>query len=277
MSCKPTRSAAGKALAVGRSPGFETLVRAGFLARGLVYGLIGALALALAVGAAGGTATNQQGALALIAAAPLGSLALGGLALALLAYAVWQLGQAVLGRGLDAADRGEATERLGNLVSGAAYLGLCGLAVKTLLAGASDESSAPRRAAAGVLGWPAGRWLVGIVGLVFVAVSLYQAYDGATGGYLDDTETERMSPAVRRALDLLGRVGLVARAVVFALIGYFLLRTAIDYDPSKAIGIDGALRALARQPYGSWLLGLVAAGLLVFAAGSVAEARYHRL
>ena len=67
------------------------------------------------------------------------------------------------------------------------------------------------------------------------------------------------------------------RALVFALVGYFLIRTAIDFDPNKAIGIDGALRKVAQQPYGSWLLGLVAIGLLLFAASSLAEARYQRL
>jgi hypothetical protein len=271
------RSASAKALSAGRSTGFVWLVRAGFVARGLVYGVIGALALALAVGAADGSATNQQGALSLIAAAPLGGVALAALAVGLLAYSVWQIGQAVLGRGLEGGDRSEATERIGNLGSGVAYLGLFVLALKVLVGSRPDESSAPRKAAAGVLGWPGGQWLVGLTGVVFVAVCVYLAYDGLTGGYLDDAKTEEMSPRVRRALDLLGRVGLAARAVVFALIGYFLIRTAIDYDPNKAIGVDGALRELARQTYGSWLLGLAAVGLLIFAAASLAEARYRRL
>jgi hypothetical protein len=277
VSGKPTRSAAGRALAIGRSSGFEWLVRAGFVARGLVYGVIGGLALALALGAAGGTTTNQQGALAAISAAPLGGAALGVLAVGLLAYAVWQIGRAVLGRGLESGGRDETSDRLSNLVSGVVYLGLFVLAVKALFGSDSARSSAPRRAAAGVLGWPGGQWLVGLAGVIFVAVCIYLAYDGLAGGYLEETKTEEMSPRTRRLLDLLGRVGLVSRAVVFALIGYFLVRTAIDYDPSKAIGVDGALREVARQPYGSWLLGVVAAGLLFFALASVAEARYRRL
>ncbi len=277
MTSDPEPSASARALAVGRSSGFVWLVRAGFVARGLVYGIIGALALALALGAGTGAATNQEGALALIAAAPLGGVALVALAVGLLAYAVWQIGQAVVGRGLEGGDRSEASERISNLASGVAYLGLFVLAVKVLAGSQTNESAAPRRAAAGVLGWPGGRWIVGLVGLVFVGVCLYQAYQGLTGSYLEDAKTHEMSPEVRRSLDIVGRVGLVSRALVFALIGYFLIRTAIDYDPSKAIGIDGALREVAGQPYGSWLLGLVAAGLLIFAAASLAEARYRRL
>jgi hypothetical protein len=277
MTPEPDQSASARALAVGRSNGFVWLVRAGFVARGLVYGIIGALALALALGAGSGAATNQQGALAVVGRAPLGGVALVALAVGLLAYAVWQIGQAVIGRGLDGGDRSEATERISNLASGVAYLGLFVLAVKVLAGNQTNESSAPRRAAAGVLGWPGGQWIVGLVGLVFVGVCVYQAYEGLTGSYLEDAKTHEMTPEVRRALDIVGRVGLVSRALVFALIGYFLIRTAIDYNPSKAVGIDGALRDLAGQPYGSWLLGLVAVGLLIFAAASLAEARYRRL
>jgi hypothetical protein len=271
------QSASAATLAAGRSTGFVWLVRTGFVARALVYGLIGGLALALALGAGNGSATNQQGALSLIARAPLGGLALGALALGLLAYAAWQIGQAVLGRGLEGGDRSEPGERIGNAASGLVYVGLFVLAVKVLVGSESNESSAPRRAAAGVLGWPGGRWLVGLTGIVFVAVCIYLAYDGLTGGYLEEAKTEEMSRGARRVLDVIGRVGLASRALVFALIGYFLIRTAIDYDPSKAIGIDGALREVARRPYGSWLLGFAGLGLLTFAAASLAEARYRRL
>lgn len=267
-----------KAVAAARSTGFVWLVRAGFVARGLVYALIGGLALALALGAAGGSTTNQQGALDLIAAAPLGRAVLGVLAICLLSYAVWQVGQAILGRGIEDGRPDDAADRLGNLGSGVAYLGLFVLAVKAIFAGdQTSHSSGPRHAAAGVLGWPAGQWLVGLTGVVVVGVCVYLAHDALTGGYLEDAKTEQMTPAVRRSLDVLGRVGLFSRAFVFALVGYFLIRTAVDYDPAKAIGIDGALREVARQPYGSWLLGLVSLGLLIFAAASIAEARYHRL
>jgi hypothetical protein len=86
-----------------------------------------------------------------------------------------------------------------------------------------------------------------------------------------------MGPAKRRLLMASGRVGLAARAIVFALVGYFLLRTAIDYEPSRAVGVDGALAHLHREPLGQWLLGLVAAGLLAFAVYSVLEGAYRRL
>jgi hypothetical protein len=86
-----------------------------------------------------------------------------------------------------------------------------------------------------------------------------------------------MSPLERRAFMALGRVGLISRALVFGLIGYFVLKTAIDYNSREATGLDGALARVHHEPFGPWLLGLVAAGLIVFAAYSLLEARYRRL
>lgn len=280
MSFKTSRSTSEKAVKAARSSGFPWLVRAGFVARGLVYGLIGGLALALALGAAGGSTTNQQGALALIAGAPLGSVVLAALTIGILAYAVWQIGQAVLGRGLEVAGQDSSADRLANLGSGLAYLGLFAIAVKVLFRRSSDsssQSSGPSRTAAGVLGWPGGQWIVGLAGVAFVAVCFLMAYDGLSGTYLEKAKTGEMSRQARKVFGIVGRVGRLSRAVVFALVGYFLIRTAIDFNPGKAIGVDGALRKVAQEPYGSWLLGVVAIGLILFAVSSLAEARYQRL
>ena len=112
---------------------------------------------------------------------------------------------------------------------------------------------------------------------MLIGVAGYQAYKGIKKKFLEDSKTEQMSHGVRRAFTALGVFGHTARAVVFALVGYGLIKAAIDYDPDKAIGLDGALRKLANASYGPWLLGLVAAGLVGFAAYSVADARYRRV
>lgn len=86
-----------------------------------------------------------------------------------------------------------------------------------------------------------------------------------------------MRPVERLVFLVLGRVGLIARAAVFALIGYFLIRTAIEFNAANAIGVDGALAKVDHQPPGPWLLGFVAAGLLTFAVFSFLEGRHRRL
>jgi Domain of Unknown Function (DUF1206) len=263
---------------VERSRAFRWLVRAGFIARGITYGVIGALALAIALGAGTGGATpNQQGALALISRTPLGRVALVVISAGLIAYALWRLTQGILGRGPEGGGGTKLWDRISNLASGVVYLGFFAVAVRVLTGSAGNASSEPRRAAGGVLGWPGGQLIVGIGGGVLIAISLFQAYDAIRGGFTSQIKTEQMGPRERRAFMLLGEVGLVARALAFALVGYFLLRAAIDFNANAAVGLDGALARLRGEPLGPWVLGLVAAGLLVFAVYSVLEARHRRL
>jgi hypothetical protein len=119
--------------------------------------------------------------------------------------------------------------------------------------------------------------IVGAAGAILLVVSLYQLYEALTGRFMRESKVGRMKAQERRLFLILGRIGLSARAVVFALIGYFVLRAAISYSPGTAVGVDGALARVHHQPAGPWLEGIVAAGLLVFAAFSIAEARYRRL
>jgi hypothetical protein len=110
-------------------------------------------------------------------------------------------------------------------------------------------------------------------GLVYVGFFLV----ALPGGLLGNVKTDEMRREPRELFATLGRIGLAARALVFGLIGYFLVRAALDYDPRNAVGVDGALARLHAPPYGSWLVGTVAVGLLAFAAFSLLEARHPRL
>jgi hypothetical protein len=262
-----------------RSRPFGVLVRTGFVARAVTYGVIGGIALALAVGAGSAPAApNQQGALSLITQAPLGRVALAAVCVGLLAYALWKLQQAFLGRGPEGGGGPSAFDRISNGAGGIAYLVFFALAVRILLGSSSSGSSSqPAHTTAGVLGWPGGPAIVGIGGAALIAISLYQTYDAVRGGFADDAKTGEMNGAQRHTFMVLGRVGLTARALVFAIVGYFLLRAAISYDAHDAVGVDGVLARVHHEPFGTLLLALVAAGLLVFACYSLFEARYRRL
>lgn len=224
-----------------------------------------------------GAAPNQQGALALIARAPLGRAALVVLCAGLLAYSVWKLTQGIFGRGPEGGGDSQLMDRLASLGGGAAYLVFFALAVRVLSGSAGNASGEPEHAAAGVLGWPGGRLIVGFGGGLLIVISLYQIFDAVRGDFADEDKTHEMGTRERRLFMLLGYVGLTARALVFALVGYFLIRTAVDVDPGSAVGIDGVLARLHHQPYGPWILGFVALGLIIFAAFSLLEARYRRL
>ena len=259
---------------VAKSPAFEWLARAGFVARGLIYGLIGILAIKLALGA-GGKTTNQQGALETIAKQPFGKVLLVLVALGLAGYALWRLIRALLGKGPEDSDA--TLDRVAALGSGLVYAGLCVIAVEILLGARDSGSGSTSKTTAGVLGWPAGPWLVGIAGAVLIAVALYQGYRGITRDFQNDSKTEQMSARTRTWIEWIGSFGHLARMVVFGLIGVFLIKAAIDFDPKKAVGLDGALAKLAHNSYGPFLLGLVATGLIAFAAYSLSDARYRRI
>jgi len=258
---------------VARSRGFEWLSRAGFVARGLIYGIIGILAIKLALGA-GGKTTNQQGALETIARQPFGKVLLILVAIGLAGYALWRLLRALLGHGPEDSD--STFERVAAFASGIVYAGLCAIAVEILL-GSGGSSGNANETTAGVFGWPAGTWLVGIAGAVLVGVGLYQGYRGLSKDFLKDSKTEQMSPQVRRWIEWIGTFGHLARMVVFCLVGAFLINAAIDYNPNKAVGLDGALAKIADASYGPFLLGIVAAGLIAFGVYSLTDARYRRI
>jgi len=263
---------------VARTKPFRGLVRAGFVARGITYGVIGGLAVAIAVGAGSdGTAANQEGALALIGRSLVGRIALFVICAGLLAYALWKLYQGIFGRGPEGGGGPGLTDRVGNLGGGVGYLVFTAVAARILIKGSGGASGDPSQAAHGVLGWPGGPLIVGIGGAVLVAISCYQLYDALRGGFAKDNRTGRMDARARHAFLTIGRIGLSARALVFVLIGYFLVRTAIEFKASQAIGVDGALARLHHQDLGALLVMLVAAGFLTFATFSFFEARYRRL
>ncbi len=272
MSIKPSARRTGEH--VTRSSGFEWLARAGFVARGAVYVVIGILAIKLALGS-GSANPSQQGALKAVAAQPFGKVLVILIAIGLAGYALWRLVRAVLGHGPGGADRG--LDRVAALVSGVVYSVLCALAVEILLGAGAGTSGNAKGATAGVLGWPAGTWLVGIAGAVLVGVGLYQGYRAVCKDFLDDSKTEEMSPAVRRWIEWVGTVGYLARMVVFGLVGIFLIRAAIDYSPDKAVGLDGALAKVDHASYGPFLLAIVAAGLIAFGVYSLTDSRYRRI
>jgi hypothetical protein len=261
----------GEELAHARTLGW--LARAGLVARGAVYLVIGVLALKLALGD-GGKATNQTGALKTIADRSFGETLLILLAIGLAGYALWRLVRAAVGHGAE--QRDSASDRVSALASGIAYSILAVTAVK-IVADAGAGSGTPKGTTGGVLDWTGGTALVAIAGAILIGVAAYQAYKGVAKKFLEDAKTGQMGPSVRKGYTALGVFGHVARAVVFALIGYGLIKAAVDYNPKEAIGLDGALRQLADASYGPALLGLVAVGLTGFGVYSMADARYRKV
>jgi hypothetical protein len=270
----PHRPARATGESIVQSRAFEWLSRAGFVARALIYGIIGILALKLALGH-GGRLTNQQGALHTVAQQPFGKLLLTLVAIGLGGYSMWRLARAAIGHGPEGADSG--VDRVGAFASGLFYGAMCVLAVEVLLGVTSKSAGSAKKGTAGVLGWPAGTWIVGAAGVVMIGVALYQGYRGITKKFLDDSKTAEMGPRTRRGISALGIVGHLARMIVFALVGIFLVKAAVDFNPHAAVGVDGGLAKIVHRSYGPLALGIVAAGLVAFALYSLTDARYRKI
>ncbi len=255
---------------------FERFARTGYVARGVLYILMGVLAVELARGEASDR-PNQEGAFHLVAEQTFGRALLILIAIGLLGYTALRFTQAFMGRTPEAGRHG-AGDRIAAFASGCAYAIFFALAISVLIGSAGGNSgSEPKSATADILGWPGGRWIVLGAGVAFAGVALYQAWMGLGRRFLKDTKTERMSRVGLRNFTVLGVVGHVARAIVFALVAIFLGKAAGEYDPKEAVGIDGALLKLQDQAYGSVALVAVAVGLIAFGVYSVVDARYRKI
>ncbi|MDQ6775209.1 MAG: DUF1206 domain-containing protein [Actinomycetota bacterium] len=144
-------------------------------------------------------------------------------------YARWRLIRAGIGHGTQ--DKDSGLNRVAGVISGVAYAGLCVTAVE-ILAGSGGGSSSPKKEAGGVLAWTGGTVIVAVAGVILIGVALYQGYKGVSRKFLESSDTARMSRKVKRGFVAIGAFGHLARMVVFALIGFGLLKTAIDYNPT---------------------------------------------
>jgi Domain of Unknown Function (DUF1206) len=217
------------------------------------------------------------GALALVADKSYGPFLIVALALGFASYALWRLVEAIFDRSGEGTDVAALAKRAGYLGRAVVYGALTYGAVQLLLGRGESGDNEQHRATARVLEWPAGRWLVGLVGAALVGAGLYNAFRAVTQKFEEKWDLSEMSPFERRWLPRVGSLGLLSRFVVFSLIGVFVAKAAYEYDPSEAIGLDGALRKLVQTSYGPVLLFVVAAGVVCYGLFSLVEARYRRV
>ncbi|MER7407564.1 DUF1206 domain-containing protein [Streptomyces sp. NPDC000070] len=256
----------------------EGAARAGLTARGVIYLLVGVLALQIAFGDTGEQA-DRGGALAELSQKPFGAVLLWALGIGLVGMALWRLSEMLFGSvgpdGRSARKRLLATARFVfyafvaySVLSFAANRGRSG-------SGSSDRQS--EDATARALEIPAGQWLVGAAGLAIIGVGGWIGVRAVLRKYHDKLRLGQMSPRTRRLVDVTGMAGGAARGLVFAMAGVFAVRAAVDYEPDRAKGLDDTLRSFADTPLGPWLLVCVAAGLVLFGVFSFAMARWRRV
>ncbi|MFC9316652.1 DUF1206 domain-containing protein [Streptomyces nigra] len=252
--------------------------RAGLAARGVIYLLVGALAVQVAFGDTGRQA-DRGGALAELSQRPFGAVLLWALGIGLVGMALWRLSEAVFGApgedGRSARKRLMAAARCGFYVF-VAYSVLYFAATRHQSSGGSSDQQS-RDVTARALELPGGQWLVGAAGIGVVAAGVWIGARAVRRKYHDKLQLGRMSRRTRQLVDVTGVGGGVARGLVFAVAGVFAVRAAVAYEPDRAKGLDDTLRSLAETPLGPWLLVCVAVGLVLFGLFSFALARWRRV
>lgn len=248
----------------------EKAARFGHFIKGILYGLIGVLALQVALGS-GGQVAGQEEAAQMVERQPFGVFLLVAIAIGLFGYAVWRLIEGVKGTG-----KGGTWHRVTAVVSGLLN-GALAIAVVQMALGSDSGGGGAKSWVGKLLEQPFGAVLLALVGGAVIVAGLVQFYKAYTKRFLEDFRTGAMSSTERRWITRAGQVGYSARGVVFPIIGVGLLKAALDNNPGETRGTRGALMEIASSGYGQVLLGLVAVGLLAFGLFMVASARYRAI
>jgi len=251
---------------------FQTVARIGYVVLGIVHIIIGAIAISVAIGAGGGEA-DQGGAMEQIARVPFGTVVLWVIAIGLFALGIWQVAEAFLERNPDTKKKwGYRVKYLGTAL---AYFAIAVTALVYALGGQSDSSQSTSTFTAQLLANPGGVFLVVLIGLVILGVGIAFIVRGIKRSF----EKRLALPAgtARKGIVTFGIVGYVAKGIAVAIVGVLFVVAAVTADPEKAGGVDAALKSLAELPFGTIILWLVGAGLIVYGVFCFARARYARM
>jgi hypothetical protein len=259
------------------NPWLEHAARVGYLIRGLLYGVMGVLALSLAIGTSAKT-PDQRGSLYLLAGSPIAVPVLTIVIVGLSAYSIWGFTRAIydpLGRGEKPAG---VAARLGFAWSGMSYAALVIFAIGFLLGTTrTADTGSMQNMVRSVLTRPAGAIVIILAGVIGVAAGLGQFVDAYRASFKSDLKRNQMSRAERVTVDSLGRFGMFSRGVVFTLLGWFVLQAGLQHDAARAQGIAVAFQGIARQPFGHISLAVVALGFVALGLHSLANAIWVRM
>jgi hypothetical protein len=265
-----------KAEQAGDSAVLEGLARGGLIAYGVVHLLIGWLALQIAWGGASGGSADSSGALQTVADQPFGKVLLWLVAVGMVALAVWQASAAIWGyRNLAGAKR--VRKQLSSGAKAVVYAVLGVSAALVAVGSGSSSSQSQQDATSGVLAWPGGQVIVVVAGLVIIGVGAAGVVKGVKRSFTEEIDMSSVPPVARKGVARLGQVGYIARGLAFGLVGGLLGYAALTFDPQQARGLDGAMRTILEQPFGQFLLTVVALGFGAFGLFAFLQARYRRM
>ncbi|MBA2176350.1 DUF1206 domain-containing protein [Halobacillus locisalis] len=257
-------------------PWIRRIGRFGYMSKGVVYALVGILTFMAAIGV-GGKMTGTSGMFRTVASVPFGEFLLWVIGIGVIGYIMWSFIKAIKDPHNKGKDAKGIVTRIGYAVSGLIYTGLAVNAIQIAMHSGSGGGNTNQTISAMLLGQPFGRFLVGALGLIVIGYGIKEFYQGFTENFMSKFQTSEMDQHERKIARNAGKMGLMARGIVLGMIGFFFTLTAWTADPSETKGLDGALSELARQPYGSYLLGAVALGFILYGIYQMARGRYQHM
>jgi hypothetical protein len=258
-------------------PWIRRLGRYGYMAQGTVYFLIGILALLAALGL-GGKMTGTSGMLETVAGKPFGEVLLWLIGIGLIGYVIWEIIKVIKDPENKGTDAKGLLTRAGYAVSAIIYGAIGFKAISIAMhASSGGGGGSEKTISAKLLAQPFGQWIIGLVGIIIIGYGVYELYNGYSERFMNRFRVSEMDLHERKIAGKSGKMGMIARGAVLAMIGYFFIQTAITANPEQSKGIDGALAELASKPYGQWLLGIAAAGLMLYGIYGVIRGRYEHM
>ncbi len=258
------------------SPWVEGLARLGYAAKGVVYIVIGILAVMVATGL-GGSTTDQTGTFHAMEEVPFGRVLLGVVAFGLLMYALWKGVQVVADPDKDCADLKGVATRAGYAGSALLHLGFT-ITASRLALGLGEGYGSSEGLTAWFLSWPFGWVLIAAAGVGVVGGGLFQIYEAYHSEFEKYLKLREMGEGEHDWIEQGGRFGVAARGLVFCIVGGFLVFAAVQADEQEVRGLGGALSAVLEQPFfGGILLGIVAVGFVAYGLLMIAVSRYRRI
>jgi hypothetical protein len=273
MHSVPAYRVSGTARRASNSKTAHFLARAGLTARGVIYILVGWVAVLVALGHSS-REPDQFGALQLLAGKPYGLVSLWLLGIGFAGYALWRLSEAAFGV---TGDRPGAGPRLKSLARAVIYAGFSYLTFTVIVGHARSQASRQQDITASAMQHTAGRVLVGVIGLVIVGCGIVLVVEGARKKFMKYLQLAGLSARARSVVKVLGMTGTIARGLVFALAGVLVIDAAVTHKAAQSGGIDKALLTLRDQPLGEYLMLLAALGLVIFGVYGLCEARWRKV
>ncbi len=266
------RSTASRA---ANSKPLEYLARGGFIAYGVIHLLFAWLVLQVALGDSSGE-TDQSGALETIAAQSGGKFLLILIIIGMVAMAIWQAFEAAIGES-GPQDNTAKAERVISACRAVLYLYFAFIAYKVISGANSSQGDSQESATSGMMSSTGGRWLVGLAGLIVVGVGIGLIAYGVTKKFEKHLNTQQMDGNVRRTVRRLGMAGYTAKGTAYGIAGALIVAAAVTFDAEKARGLDAAIKAIAAESYGPWLLGLIALGVAAYGVYCFFQSKYRKV